>query len=924
MFGSLVGFQDASLALELLYCVYATVATLTLAVWYQSHVPGGVSIPWQLATRLLVAGVNTYIHRAICLPRRRRQAEAAARAAAVTAAAEGPGSSNPGAGNRHPKRCFDPDDLSPSGEAGSPINSGSGVAAGGPSRAGDVSKHALNMGGQPTRALGPGMPVDEGLCKADNEGGSVQQGAPSETGQTSLAWVPYVSPLGTTAPGVLLRNAVAEGVGAAPDPPEPAVGATLVPLARRPLYRSCLQRQSVMLKVAWAEPSLLSPDWHAQLESQISSFGPRRLALATAEPGCIRLSLFFEQLTLLSPPGAELPSVAGVLEALGLERPADEAEPTWQCLRTLTAALAPDEAAAAGPQVLPAVTVRPAQRVLLVSPPSAGEAARALPRLRLALTMPEGLADGEMEVQVALRSRTGLLASRLVPVSSGGSTATVLREYDIELLEPPTRPGAVLLDVSAEYPSSGLRCALVPLLATADADLAAELAAAAEAWPEAEAESLDHVLYDMATWAAAMYDITHGPTGSSSAYPAAVLEDLTENLLEFAQERGWRVASERLAADFSRVRSSSVPTSAAPAAARNDADTELAVALAADPDAAGLESEREATERKLGEGSWVGSGAADKPAAPLSAPAQETSGTSRGADWRRALRLTLGLEAAPADEEEAFCESQASWSIAVGYPTQTTECVLLLALVAKGLWAGEALPITLFVAMTSSFLSTLWWLLLPRSAGQSLRRALLMPRYVINYLARLTLPYTPCMPGSLGYMRGPGMVLMEGVLLPSAIMVTPRTCAVLCLARLPFTALMLATCGVGSTWLGFASISARLEAASLLTTIALNTYLRVLLQQRGTASASASAHARTRRVSSSAESGVAGAASAASAAEAEAVAAAKASAGGEERGGGSAAQAPTVRRRWVGSAAAESEPRGGASGSGSTGPLKAE
>ncbi|KAG2498978.1 hypothetical protein HYH03_003165 [Edaphochlamys debaryana] len=826
LFLSLVNVSGVSLALELAYCAYATVATVILAVWYQEHVPGGVSIPWQLATRLLVAAVNTCIYNALYLPRARQEAAHAAAAKSLTAGG---------------KACKGCDEGSPglglAAETGADTAGSRGISLDGTGR--DRSRSNGDAPGETSSASGAGL-------------------------QPGASWDPRALSAAPAQPRVRFTSPVSSDSGGRGNSAEQPGGdgprSGLAPVRVRPLYRSCVQRRLALVKIAWADPCMAHPDWYARLNATVAACGTARLAAATLEAGCIKLTVVIEETAgdAQRQRSAGLPSIAEVLGALGLEQPAGLQEPSWQLEEALTAPSESTEAGTIGAsEGLAAVRLAP--RLLLVPPPSAGSAdsqgagaaAVALPRLRLVVTMPEGLAGGEVEVQVALRSKAGLLASRLVPVSAGGSTATALREYDIELLEPPSRPGLVLLDVSAEYPSSGLRCALVPLLATADADLAAELAAAAEAWPEAEAESLDHVLYDMATWAAAMYDITHGP-GPSAQYMDMLWTGLVPALIEFTQTRGWRVATDRLHADLNRSghgllpTTSSVPTSAASA---SDTGMTHSYEFAVIP-----ESEREATERKLGEGSWVGSGAADKPqraegggGGPKERGAQEgplqtvpTAGAGARASWRRALRLTLGLESAPPEEEEAFEEVRVSGAAArLQRMSRLLESLALAAILIQIqiTRSDEGVFLPPLLALGTGAAGMLTWLVAAHAQHDHLLRALRVLRCVGLVLARLALvvlPYRVCSAEALRYVTGPGIVLLEGIALPVTLMMSPRTCGTLALLRLPLTAaLPLSACGGASTILAALLIWARAEAASVLTSVAINTYLRFESMKRG-------------------------------------------------------------------------------------------
>ncbi|KAG2498984.1 hypothetical protein HYH03_003170 [Edaphochlamys debaryana] len=437
-FGSLLSVMDVSLAVELAYCAWAAVATVLLAWWYQDYVPGGVSIPWQLATRLLVAGVNTYLHRAICLPRRRRQAEAAARAAAAVARGSASAAGCAKATICCNASCDEPPTADALEEPWTAVVDSTSSALGEATAGGlgsDECSSSSDCGTPQREPVNQAMAADMSIDGSSSARGSSNTIDPSPDAAQRLRMLPYARRVWFV-PGLNPASGGSDGASPWLSLGQGDLGrhACLAPVSVRPLYRSCLQRSSAMIKIPWAEPFQVRPNLQLLLREAVTANGLASLAAATVEHGCIKLTLVIEELAegAKSGAGAGFPSPARVLEALGVgPGPEGHAEPVWSNLLTLTPAQ-PDLLAgslASRPHLAP--------RVLMVPPPSANSAgspaegvrvAAALPRLRLALTMPEGLAGGEVEVQVALRSKAGLLASRLVPVSSGGSTAAVLRE----------------------------------------------------------------------------------------------------------------------------------------------------------------------------------------------------------------------------------------------------------------------------------------------------------------------------------------------------------------------------------------------------------------------------------------------------------------------------------------------------------------
>ncbi|KAG2487506.1 hypothetical protein HYH03_013924 [Edaphochlamys debaryana] len=302
LFMSVLGVWDVNMVVELSYCAWVAMANCVLASWYQDHVPGGVSIPWQLASRLLVAAAEACLHLALCRP-----ATQARRARAAAAATTPPAPFRPPR-DEGKAACWKP---SPSGGPG----------------------HAAAEGQPPTpRTQPPPAPIPGGATQppADRPGArrpGEALAARAAEARTAAAWGSRVMPAPEAAapePRALARRPLppapaSAGPAATAGPAwaagsesgaeggagaEGGGGGALAPLSARPLYRSRIERRCSVLKILHAHPPHCPEAPRAsltRLEAALAACagggrGRVRLSVGSVERGCVEAALAAEAL----------------------------------------------------------------------------------------------------------------------------------------------------------------------------------------------------------------------------------------------------------------------------------------------------------------------------------------------------------------------------------------------------------------------------------------------------------------------------------------------------------------------------------------------------------------------------------------------------------------------------------------------------
>ncbi|EFJ50346.1 hypothetical protein VOLCADRAFT_103932 [Volvox carteri f. nagariensis] len=455
-----------------------------------------------------------------------------------------------------------------------------------------------------------------------------------------------------------------------------------------------------------------------------------------------------------------------------------------------------------------------------------------------------------LEVEVLVRSANMYLpirvASRGVVRRDRGGTSGVMEpstspplygreyEYDIELLRAPPGPGVVLLELGFKCctPAAAKTAAgggggggggggdqlhrsgvsssgrwhrvMLPILATDDAAVAGELSAAGSSWPARRLGELDELLYDMGTWTAAAAAAAGGigrADGDDDVTAAgAVLSTLGPHLLSYADSAGLEATAARIRNDMRPLLVKCGHSSTAAAGATADATADATAHPTADATAgAGLTQRAEDVAMEhLDTGDST----------PLAATVFKTPHWGRfveGSDncrvvvvrvsggdgdggggkgrgrcgmqrqpwwWWLVLKRAVGLQAAPPDDAAAFRAFVDAWTDGLSH-------------IAK----------------------------LPRLLGFCASKGLL--------LAGLPAPS-----GAAAYAGGPGMVLLEGVILPGVCLVSPCTAFLISCLRLLLnyrsTLLIGAATGAKTALL----TSATVELLAVTTTLACHFYLR--------------------------------------------------------------------------------------------------
>ncbi|KAG2491124.1 hypothetical protein HYH03_010568 [Edaphochlamys debaryana] len=475
-------------------------------------------------------------------------------------------------------------------------------------------------------------------------------------------------------------------------------------------------------------------------------------------------------------------------------------------------------------------------------------------------------------------------AAGMVVAGAGGQAAAhaeedVEAEYGVELLAPPPGPGPVLLELCLRKrgglpPTPPRRRATVPLVALgpADAPMAAELAAVVAGWPKDAYEELDELLYDIGTWvattAAATADTaaeTAAESGSDGLADADLWVALGPHLLHYADAAGWSTTAARIRADL---------RAAPPAATRALCDAGWGLLTSASgTTAAGnvprwplMSSESMAgSQGRTGSagGSEVDSRGSGRrrwpwPVAALLRELELVRGpapSGRGSGGGAAAAAAAGSEASSAHEEReeearqaeaafrAFAEQRAVELCGWG---QLAEGVLLLAalaffaLLGSGEPPGPGAQVALagVAACGGGALLAAARLFMPPQRWARLVGKARMTRYGGHVVARGLAALSVAAAAGGGGGRVPlvlilaALVMADGVLLPLACMLPPRSVLGMGAMRFIFNAVALAALAEPRLGLAAAAAAAAVEAAALATSVAAFATLRASYERR--------------------------------------------------------------------------------------------
>ncbi|GLC36140.1 hypothetical protein PLESTB_001376000 [Pleodorina starrii] len=208
-------------------------------------------------------------------------------------------------------------------------------------------------------------------------------------------------------------------------------------------------------------------------------------------------------------------------------------------------------------------------------------------------------------------------------------------------------------------------------------------------------------------------------------------------------------------------------------------------------------------------------------------------------DLRAALTSLRLLVSEPSPSEAAALRAMTEqWVAKLAETLQVIELLLLLALVLRGVRAGQPLlcPENL-IALTSLGVGSalmVAWLVLPYHTWARLAVRARLPRYGGLLLAKalVAAAVAPAPSGVGQYVAGLGILLHEGLIVPGANLLSPRTAVLVAAAMLIVNAGVALACGVARGAVAAALLAARVEAAAVATTLACHAYLRLSLRLR--------------------------------------------------------------------------------------------
>eukprot|EP00198_Chlamydomonas_reinhardtii_P010647 XP_001699984.1 predicted protein [Chlamydomonas reinhardtii] len=447
---------------------------------------------------------------------------------------------------------------------------------------------------------------------------------------------------------------------------------------------------------------------------------------------------------------------------------------------------------------------------------------------------------------------------------------------------------------------------LAPMLAVAHAAAVEELSANMADWPS-DAESqleLNELVYDLSTWADAAAAAGAGAWAGGAewdhvfgcaplvAADEVVWSELLPHLINYCRAAGWNATAEAVQADqiaYTELSARQAGQQGATVAAAAGAGVTGDGVAAAAADAAAVVALADAATAGTAPATAADLHASfDLHAAALlksteffddephpdvlssfasgtgslldSSPALLAPQHRRPAQpvWWQALLQVLGLsqQETPA-ETAAFRAFVCAWTTSLANIAQVTELFMVVALLSRGALAGQAaLGGELAIVLSGCGLgaaAAVAWALLPAERWRQVALRLRVPRqlgYLVSKsLLGLGLARPPA--GALAYAAGPGMLLMEGAILPGACLVSPAAAMAIACIKLPLNVLCSLRLGIAGGSLGAALIiGLRTEVLGLLTNTAFHVYLRLRYQEQAAPAPAAvpvSSSARERR-----------------------------------------------------------------------------
>ncbi|KAG2447399.1 hypothetical protein HYH02_007726 [Chlamydomonas schloesseri] len=881
LFATLLGVWEVDARVELAACLLEAACALTCLSWHGAKVPGGPPHPAALlAGRALVPLVNLGLAYAAGrwrpgggVGRGRRTALGAQNSMLGSGSAAG---SSKERGQGLAKGCThggaDVDDGGqvaqsldlPETGAADPVIKDDGAA--GPSG-------AVRLWSSAVGPAGPTAPVPL-LRQEAQHGGSGSGSGSGAAAPPILTPVAVLLPPAEQCPEGGGADAV---VAAAPRPPV------------RP-YQSLIRRRTTHhYKIPWADPEDIAPGFEERLAAL---YAARGLAVTGmhVRAGCIELTVAAVDYSRLlggagaggrgggggggggggtaTSPALLHVSAAEVIAALGLSLPASASSPAAGKDRLGAAALQPYEqppalqvvsvqrdsmgAATAGqhdarspdavrPQQSRLVGVSP--RVLLLPPPpsmhapAADASGTAAPQLRLRVAFSGGAGPAAAD-DVVVRCGSGYLAVRvaakqLSAADEGEAVGAQEWEYAVELVEPPPHPQ--LLTVQLAFPAAAATAAggagdthnapvqwlSVPVLAVDDAAVAAELGSELlqqqQEQQDASSACMEELVCDLGQWLAAASGADEGTVdaGAGCRFSAEWVSELGAHLLEYAEGAG-------LVATAARIREG-----AGQLAGDGAADMKNQTKQAKKDEPAGDQGlRRRGPLSKAAE--MDGKGAVYQNGACSFGDAESSSGRKGSVG---------GANHSAASRDSSLREYTDRWIVTTCTTGQLMECLMAAAFTAKGLKEGQSLwsreAAVVYTALGVGTLATLAGLWMAPAARSRLALAARIPRYAGALLSKALVAagLLPPPVGSVTYSGGVGVLLLEGVILPSGCLLPPRMQLLLCCMKLPLNAVGSHAAGAFRSLMAAALQALAVEATAMATTLTFHRYVKLQYQR---------------------------------------------------------------------------------------------
>ncbi|GLI59572.1 hypothetical protein VaNZ11_001492 [Volvox africanus] len=422
---------------------------------------------------------------------------------------------------------------------------------------------------------------------------------------------------------------------------------------------------------------------------------------------------------------------------------------------------------------------------------------------------------------------------------------------------------------------------LVPVLATDDAAIAEELNGLVSSWPSGTNRELDELVYDLGTWmaaAAAAGTLCTGDAvaatppataaatatrtsaagsdpwegkevqgGEEAGGDAAMLAVLGPHLLQFAESAG-------LAATAASIRKRMGPPPPPQQQPRGIQEPQQQQQQQPQPD---VDEEHQSTNKTSGPAAKM-AGEGDECSARCLRTGFGGRSEVRGGRWGRAdgglqlarlvsaLLQVLGLHTIAPSSPAAYDTFAEAWCVAQGHTVQLVESLALITMLLRAGRSGlqPMGPTTIVCVMGCGIgaLTTLARLVLPYRSWVRLARAVQIPRYLGHTGAKVLVALGFSAPlGMVTYTTGAGALLLEGLVLPGASLISFRWALIVAAIKLPANVAMMLVLGATRTPLIAVLLAARIEALALTTTIACNVYMRLACERHITAAAAAAA-----------------------------------------------------------------------------------